>query len=102
LLIIIKINIHIYYFQDSIFHYKYKFDKELKNNENTFKILFMNKVLINDFVNKIFIVHKNFDKTDFINLNKYNKRFIIHYILNLFSFLNGFFSLLFAISNKSF
>jgi hypothetical protein len=61
----------------------------------------MNEMFINDIINKIFIIYKNFDKTDFINLSKYNERFIIYYILNLFLFLNNFFSLLLIILNRS-
>jgi hypothetical protein len=65
------------------------------------KILFLNKIFINNIIDKIFIIYKNFDKINFINLNKYNERFIIYYILNLLSFLNNFFLFLFIILNKS-
>ena len=65
-------------------------------------MLLLNKALINNIVNKIFIIYKNFSKINFINLNKYNKKIFIYYFFNLFLFLKDFFALLFTTLNRSF
>jgi len=59
-------------------------------------------MLTNNIINKIFIIYKNFNKINFINLNKYNKKFFIYYFFNLFLFSKGFYIFLFIILNKSF
>src|SRR5436305_6377190 len=58
-------------------------------------------MLINNIINKIFIIYKNFNKINSINLNKYNKKIFIYYFFNIFLFSKNFYTVLLAILNMS-